>query len=250
MRAPDHPTGDEGGNNAGGNSGGDSANANSGENNAGQAPDYSQFWNSPPSGGNSPPQGDSAGGNQSGGGTPQGGDSQQQGNSGQEFGRELATRLSQTQFAPVFTDEVVTALDSGNLQAANEAIANVGRQAVQQAVVMTAEIMQRFGGTLLSRAEAMIKEQLGNRDNDATLMENFPQVAANPAIAPMVKMVFDQSLVNAGGDRQKAIQMTKDMLTLMTTNVGNELGLNTPPPAGGDGMTVGAKSLVADLLGR
>jgi hypothetical protein len=91
-----------------------------------------------------------------------------------------------------------------------------------------------------------IQRALGNRDNEITLETHFP-LAKDPTMRPMVQRVWDQALVNAKGNKEKAIQLTKGMLDAF----GSKTSIREPaedPTAGIN--TPASRSLVESLLER
>jgi hypothetical protein len=226
-----------GGNNQQGNSGTENNNGST-QNNNGSGFDPAAFWNEPePSKDKGSPATGSA-------------DSGSSGDSGADFGKQLTERLNSLTFgAPVFNEAVVAELGEGKLDGVNNAIQSQLRQATQQSVVMAAQLMQKHQEVLLTKVKEMISGELGNRDNSATLEENFA-IAKDPALRPMVEGVFNQALKLAGGDRKKAIASTREMLKYMGKTGARDMGIDTPPADPGDTMNDSARSLVDELLGR
>ena len=226
------------------NPGGAGESSESGQNNAGLGFDETTFWQSPSSAGSDAPSGGSAADGATGGGSDSGS------NEGLEYGRQFAEKLTKLSFAPVFNADIATQIGEGNLDGVNQAISQLGRDSVQQSVLLSTEIMQAYGKHLIGQVEAMIQQSFGSRDNDSALMAEFPQVASNPAMKPMVEGIFNQAMKHSKNDRAKAIAMTRDMLKFTATGISGELGLNNAPGGSGDRMDSSAKSLVDELLGR
>lgn len=248
MRAPDHPTGESvaGGNNQPSNTD-PGATGNQSANNTGQSFNPETFWQAPSVSEPAPPSGGSAGTGNPADGT-QG--NQQQTSQAQSVHTKLTTQLQNLAFAPVFSTEIGEQVANGEWDGVNNAIAQVGRESVLNAVTMTAELMQMHGDHLISRVQSMIQEALGGRDNEAALMQEFPQAASNPAIRPMISDIFKQSMLHTNNDRQKAIAMTRDMLKFVGQGVGQDLGLNIAPGGPSDVMSQNALSLVEELMAR
>jgi hypothetical protein len=102
----------------------------------------------------------------------------------------------------------------------------------------------------MAMVQEAIQNALGNRDNNQSLIESFPSMR-DPAMAPIINGVFQQSLKHSGGDRNKAIAMTRDMLKYMGKTATSDLGIEVPPNSREDSfMTDSSRSLVDELLGR
>lgn len=228
-----------GGNNTGGNGGGDSGTGNQGENNSGQKFDLDGFWSEPK------PTAAAAGESGTGDtGTPAGEEQQ-----GADVGKALAQRLNGLKFDALFDQAMIEEMNEGNLANVNERVAAVGRESVRQSLMMSAELMQTFGGRLLSRVEAMIEGKLGGRDDNEILMSEFP-AAKDPAVKPMIQNVFNQAMKHTSGDRPKAVALAKDMLKLVGNRASADFGFETPPGSREDTMGEGPRALVESLLAR
>jgi hypothetical protein len=104
-------------------------------------------------------------------------------------------------------------------------------------------------GKIQEDVERRINAALGNKDNSEFLAQTFPQ-AKDPALAPMIQRVWDQALVNTKGDRQKAIQQTRGMLSAMGKEFApDDIRQPADDPTAGIN-TAASKSLVASLLDR
>jgi len=242
MRAPDHGAGDTGGagggdSGAGGdNPGGNGAPANGesqGGDNPGQEFDAGAFWNEPePEGGKKPSEGD-----------PNDSDP------GREIGQQIAAGIKDFKFDPVFTQEVGEQLAEGKLDGANESFANMARASMQQSVVMSAKIMEHLGGQMMTQMKEMIDSRLGQEKNESTLIESFPSMK-DPAMRPVVEGVFNQAMKHSGQDREKALQLTRNMLKAMGQTGKQDMGIEGPAPDPDSFMGDGPSQLVKDLLAR
>lgn len=235
LRAPDgHPDGGTdsgtGENNGGGNSGESNGDSNS-QNNTGQAPDGTQFWNEPPEDSN-------ANGNNNDGSD----DSQQ-------FGQTINETIQGLNFGELFTADIGTQIQEGDLTGINDRFQELGRSMVTQSVQQSIRIMQRFGAQLLEQSQAQISEALGGRDNDSELVTAFPAAMKDPASAPLVKQVFTQAMKHTKGDRKGAIEMTRSMLSMVGKGAREDLGIPNSNPD--DFMGEGSNLVNLDsLLGR
>lgn len=238
------------GDNQGGNQGGGESQGQGESNNSGQGFDFNQFWNDPQS------QTQGQNGNQGqNGGELQGQNGQSQNGNGsnesQNFGQQLAQRIDGLNFGDVFTAELGEQIADGNFEGINKQMASMGRESIRQSVALAAHVMQQYGQNIMQMVEAKIAESHGSRDDDSALMKEFPSAAADPALKPMIKNVFDQSMKHSGGNRQKAIELTRDMLKLIGNKGGQDFGI--APNNGSDNFNFNeqaSKSLVEDLLGR
>jgi len=250
MRAPDHTAGGgdsgAGGDNPQGNAGGSASQTPAGDN-AGQSFDPASFWQSPPSESQQSPSGGSADSGTQGGGTPA---AQPAADQGTQIGQRFAQQLEQMAFQPVFTQETANQIADGNLDGINSAMVQSHRESVRNAVTMSAQLMQTYGQHLMAQVEARIQEHFGSRDDDASLMKEFPQAAADPGIRPMISSIYKQALGHTKNNREAAIAMTRDMLKYVAKGAGTELGINDAPGNSGDNISPGALSLVEDLMSR
>lgn len=255
MRAPDGHEGGEGGSGGeGGNqaSGGNNEGGNSGEsggsqgtqNNGGQARDFSKFWDG--SGEEPAPSGESAGGSSSGQeGGNQGGNQGGDKNPGQVF----AEQLQNMTFGEVFTPEAIESLaENRDPKALNQGLQALGREATKQAFLMSAQLFQQAMPRLMEQMRSELRSEFGNRDNEADLIKEIPS-AANPALKPLVKSIFDRAMTVTKNNRPEAIAMTKDMLKFQTEQMSGDLGINQAPGNSSDNLT-SETNWVDELLGR
>lgn len=222
MRAPDHPGDGGGGNNAApppaGNSG-DSTSETSEQNNTGNEFDPAAFWNSPASAGDGAPSGESGAGKQGESGTQE----------PSNFGQELATRLSTLTFGdPVFNDEVAGQINEGNFTGVQDRLNAMGQSIVREALAMQVKILRPFAEQLMEQVRQETNQTFNNRDNVESLERLFP-AAKNPAMAKTIQPIYDQALLNAKGDRTKAVEATKEMLRFMAGESAKDLGVEVLP---------------------
>lgn len=228
-------------NNQGGNSGDSNGNSGGGADNGGQGFDLNQFWSDPQpqNGGQSPnqqqPSGDSQGN--------QGGDQ------GSPLGRQLVEQLTGFNAGNLFDDAVAQQINDGDLSGINGRFNELGQNLLRQSIMMNTHVVRAFGEQMVERMQSMIQEHLGGRDNEAAMLEAFPS-AKDTRVRPVIERVFNQSLKINGGDRTKAIEMTREMLKLVGQNASTDLGFETPPSGRDDDLATNAASLVEDLLGR
>lgn len=255
MRDPDgHDAGAQGGqggndsqgggdNNGGngGNNGQSGGNGASPQNNGGGGFDPSSFWNSPPADNPAAPNsGGSASGNQSGG-------TQQNQNEGNAF----AQALSGLNFGSgVYTQEAAEAMGNGNADPFNQNMTNFGREVTRQAVIMSAQLMQRHGQQMEERFQRMVEERFGQRDTEFDLGKEIPSYN-QPGMKPIVDGIMAQALKLTKGDRKAAIEMSKQMLKFSTKNLGQDFGITTPPNGAGNDFGTGqTTNWEEELLGR
>lgn len=225
-------------NNTSGNSGAPGGSGESSANNGGQGFDPVSFWEEPArepgSAGESQTQQQS-----------QGQQPQQQPNLGAQLMQEIRAITP----GNVFNQDIADQLADGNYDGLNQSLAQMQQTAIQQSVVMASRVMQQFGQGLIQMVRDEIAQSHGNRDNDAALTDAFPS-ARDPKVRPMIQNVFNQALKHSGGDRTKAIAMTRDMLKIVGQTAASDFGVTTPPNNAADYVTDGASSLVDELLGR
>ena len=239
MRAPDHPgdagaaTQQQGGNNGGqggeGNSGG-GASGDSGANNAGETFDAASFWNGPAPAEGAAPSGESAGGNGGESGTQGGGNGNNQG----QFAQQLTERLNGLTFGdPIFNAEVAEQINEGNYDGVQQRFNAMGQQIVREALAMQVQILRPFAEQLMEQVRGETQQTFNNRDNKESLVTLFP-AAKNPVMAKTIQPIYDQALKNSGGNREKAVAQTKEMLRFMAGESAADLNIEIAPRGQGD----------------
>lgn len=204
--------------------------------NTGQQFDATSFWADPQSSGDSNNQ------NQQGQG---GGNDDSSGN----LGTTLVERLQATQFGALFDDAISQEIADGKLDGINNRFNDMGRQMIRQSLMLNAEILRAYAPTIMSQVEQLLDSRLGSRDDQETLVKEFP-AASDPKVAPVIRQVFDQSMKHAKGDRKAAVQMTKEMLKIMGQTASADFGFESPPNSRGDSNSDATASLLRDLLER
>ncbi|MGL5935883.1 MAG: hypothetical protein ACRCZI_09715 [Cetobacterium sp.] len=234
MRAPDdHPAsaGDvsqpSGGNNGGqggdGNSGTD-ASGESDSNNTGNNFDPTSFWDGPAPASGAASSEESAGNN--------GGESDAGGGNG--FAQQLTDRLNGLSFGePIFNDEIAGQINEGNYQGIQERLNGMGQQIVREALAMQVQILRPFAEQLLEQVRNETQQTFTSRDNKESLVTLFP-AAKNPVMAKTIQPIYDQALKNAGGNREKAVAQTKEMLRFMAGESAADLNIDVAPRGQGD----------------
>jgi hypothetical protein len=230
MRAPDHPLSDDSastGDNKGGNAG-DSENDDTTGDNASQANELDAFWEDKPA---EKPEGESEDDTAA---------------ASQALGAELGGLIKSFKAPEVFTKEIADKIAEGDLGGVNEAMAARDTALMQHQMVVTAKLLGGVIDRLSADFEGRIQRALGNRDSEVTLETHFP-LAKDPQMRPMVQRVWDQALKNSKGDKEKAIRLTKGMLSAF----GEKTSLRDAPadPTAGVNSRA-AQSLVASLLER
>lgn len=238
MRAPDGhtdpittPAG--GGNNGGGQgegNGGSAASGGSDSNNTGDQFDPVAFWNGPAPAEGAAPSGESAGNN--------GGESGTNGNGGGgnqgEFAQQLTQRLNGLTFGdPIFNAEVAEQINEGNYDGVQQRFNAMGQQIVREALAMQVQILRPFAEQLLEQVRGETQQTFNQRDNTESLERLFP-AAKNPAMAKTIRPIYDQALKNAGGNREKAVAQTKEMLRFMAGESAQDLNIEIAPRGSGD----------------
>lgn len=229
------------GDNTGGNTGG-TTNAGGTQDNAGETIDPAAFWAEPkPAAAGSPGSPGSADSGAAGGGQ-----------TGDNTSQEFTNRIGKLNFGDTFTPEIAKQVAEGDMTGVNKQIAGQMRQATQEGLVLSAQLMQLHGDHLMTKVAQLIDSRLGTRDNTASLQESFPTYT-DAGMKPVIDGMFNQAMKHAGGDRTKAIAMTRDMLKYVGKTGAGDLGITTPPGGPGDDFgasSTNSKSLVDELLGR
>jgi hypothetical protein len=148
-----------------------------------------------------------------------------------------------------FTKEVADAIANGDLDGINKALTASHQETIKQAVQLSARLVGAVMDRMTKDFDARIEGKLGQRDDTAFLQSKFP-VAKDPAMAPVVQRVWDQSLKHSKGDRTKAERLTRGYLEAFGSAAA-PASIRTPPDDPTHGVdTAASKSLVESLLGR
>lgn len=234
MRAPDHPmdggaTPPAGANNgtppAGNSDLGTSGGSDS--NNAGNEFDPASFWNGPAPADGAAPSRESAGnsGGESGTkpGTQEGG-----------FAQQLTERLNGLTFGdPIFNQEVAEQINEGNYDGVQQRFNAMGQQIVREALAMQVQILRPFAEQLMEQVRNETKQTFDTRDNSESLVKLFP-AAKNPVMEKTIRPIYEQALKNSGGNREKAVNQTKEMLRFMAGEAAADLNFELAPRGSGD----------------
>ena len=206
-------------NNTGGEQGGNKNNE-SNNNNTGQEFDPSSFWQEPAEESSAPKK------------TVEGQEGNQAKPGNEDSSNQLGTKLSQQiqGFAAkeVFTAEVVEGINEGDFSKFDANLSKAMQSSMEQNLQMTVQVMQQFGTKMMEAIEAKINSSFTSKENYDELHTQIPS-AKNPAVAPIVKSIYDRALVLAKGDKTKAVTMTKNMLNSMASETGKDAGLHVAP---------------------
>lgn len=253
MRDPEGHAGGfdspQGGDNGGSNSG-EGGNGGSTPNNGGQSFDPMAFWNSPDEGGES----GNGGENGTKSTTPSGGQQNNGGNGGENTppanpAQQFVQQIQSIDFGKsVMTDQVVKDLGDGNYDSFHENINAMGRNIMAQTFQMMLPLMQQIRDSAVQMAEQKFTGTLGNRDNNSLLSKEI-SAYNNPASRPVIDSIFNRAMTMTKGNKEQAIQFTKDMLKFQATELGKEFGI--APPSSEDNFGRPAKiDWMDELAGR
>jgi hypothetical protein len=223
-------------NNGGGDSG-ESQNGGQQSNNSGQSLDYSGFWQDPEAAQTPEP----------------GSQTQQQSNQQQQpnLGQQLNQQITDFNVGDIFTRDVAQQIADGDMSGVNQALVTMSQQVMRQGLAMNVQVMRQFGESFMAQMRQEMRDFMSSRDNESSLESAFPTIANDPGARQTVESVFNQSMKHTGGDRKKAIAMTKDMLGVMGKKLAPVMGFQNAPQSSEDSfMGEGPASLVAELLGR
>lgn len=211
----------QGATNTGGNSG-ESGQSGGESNNTGDGFDPASFWQGPGQGGSSASQGESAGNS--------GSDSGADGSSNEgDIGTALTQQLQSMSFGdPIFTNEVAEQINNGDFNGVQQRFNAMGQNIVRQSLSMMVQILRPFAEQMQNQMREEFQGTLSNRDNMDTLVRDFP-TAKDPRVAPLIQQVFSQALKNTGGNRERAVSQTKEMLRLVAGHTAQDLDLNVAP---------------------
>lgn len=149
---------------------------------------------------------------------------------------------------PIFDDSIATEIAEGKLDGINNRLNQMAQSVMQQTVVMTARLMKALEESMDQRVSGMIDSSQSQTKDEQLLTENF-QAYSQPAMQPVIRGVFQQSLSHTKGDRKAAMEMTKGMLKQMGQLGREDFGIPKPPRNPDDVYGADSSaSLVKDLL--
>jgi hypothetical protein len=233
MRAPDGHGGDS---SASGDNTGVNPDSGTGDpaSNTGQAFDYASFWDKKEEGSGNPDSG-------------QGGDGV---DAGKELGQQLVSQIQSYKASDVFTQEALQKMSDGDLTPLNEGINAAVQGSMKQMLGIVATLLERFESHQQTRFDQLVEGKLQSaqmsQKDESLLSENFKGFA-DPAMRPVIHGVFKKSLEHSGGDRSKALSLTRGMLETMGKLGREDMGI--PRFANpDDGLDEGPARLVQELL--
>ena len=225
-----HPGGGQAENNDPAGGGGNSdpaASAAADSNNAGDKFDPAAFWTGPAPAKDAASSGESAGGN---GGESGTGDKGQQG----QFAQQLTQQLNGLKFGePIFNDDIAKEINEGNYDGVQKRFEAAMQQSVRESLALQVQILRPFAEQLLEQVRNETKQTFSSRDDKESLVTLFP-AAKNPVMAKTIQPIYDQALKNAGGNREKAVAQTKEMLRFMAGESAKDLNIDIAPRGQGD----------------
>lgn len=232
IRSPEGHEGATGGapDNAGGNPGAGGESGASGDN-AGKAPDYSSFWNTEGDGQPGSPESGSAG-------TGQPSSSTQPGTQPQPPAvvQELAAGLQGMKFDNLMSPEMLESFSNGDVKGFNEGMQGFGQAVARQTMQLAIGVMKHMREDMRSEFESKMGGEFEGRERFQDLVGAIPAAGdfKNPA-SKTIRDIYAQALTRSKGDKQAAIQQTKDVMRLQAETFGGSLDLSVAPRSGGDG---------------
>lgn len=189
------------------------------DNNSGQVPDVmAGYWDSPAAGT------DAGDGNQA--------QSAQAPKAPESVPGSLSAfeaKMKSLKFGELVTPEMTEQLQQGDFNGLNQSMTAAMQNSVQQSLMMTAQMLNDFETRMSDKMKTISSQSISTNESRAALMKAIPS-ASNPAIQPIAEGIFAQALKKTQGDNAKAIEMTKQFMTAMTTATAQDLGINTVPP--------------------
>ena len=243
MRAPDHP-GESGAAAGGDNTGGEGAqNSVSGDsaNNSGAGFDLTAFWNTEGGDGNEPPAKSGSAGKDS---TPPSNEP-----AAPSLAQQLGDEFNKLDFGSLFSDQIVADIAENKFESVNKLFGDSMKQAVQASMQMNARVLRAYGEQLMNDVKAEIAATFNTRDDNDTLVRDFPS-AADPKIRPAIEKVYSQALKNTKNDRAAAVAQTKEMLKLMSQITSADLGVEIAPRGPADSRAPSPTDWMKELAGR
>ena len=236
--------GHEGANGGGGsdNNGGNSGGANGSEanqNNNSNEPDYSAFWDQGAGDGTGSPESGSAGA-----GSPPAPQGQQQPqNQPSPIAQELGQQLAGMKFEALVTPEILESFGSGDPASFNEGLNGFGQAVARQTLGMTVGIMRHFREEIMNEMRETMGGEFQQRENFSDLVAAIPAAGKSGPASKTIQDIYKQALSRSKGNKQAAIQQTKDVMRLQAEAFGGDLGLDVAPrDAGGRSYSPPAKT--------
>ena len=236
IRSPEGHEGANGGgaDNGGGNSGAGGESGAS-EDNGGKAPDYSGFWSSEGDGQTGSPESGSAGTGQPSSSTQQ---PQNQGQQPQQpqIVQDLANGLQGMKFDNLMSPEMLESFSNGDVKGFNEGMQGFGQAVARQTMQLAIGVMKHMRADMMTEFESKMGGEFEGRERFQDLVGAIPAAGdfKNPA-SKTIRDIYAQALTRSKGDKQAAIQQTKDVMRLQAETFGGSLDLSVAPRSGGDG---------------
>lgn len=147
--------------------------------------------------------------------------------------------------AGLFNQEVTAELEQGNYNGLNQRFNGMMQDVAKQTLMMTLQMMKALRENMVSDMDSRFASQITANDDTKFLEDKFPS-AKNPAMAPVVKRVWDQALTLSKGNRGEAEKTTRIMLAEIAKGMGVDSGLNPPAdPRGSTGTLVGLEQMLS-----
>lgn len=230
-------SGDQGAANTGGNSGGES-NGGRTENNDGQAPDLTSFWNPEGEDGKSPNSGSADG-------------SDSPSNPPVNLAETLGAQLNGMNFGELMSPEILESFSNGDVKGFNTGIQEFGKNVAKQTLGMTVGIMRHLRDEMMAEVDSRMSGEMNSRENYAALESAIPS-AKDPVAGTTIKGIYAQALKRSKGNKEVAIQQTKDVMKLQAEMFGGDLGLSVAAKNSGDSHYTPPKATnwLEELAGR
>lgn len=173
--------------------------------------------------------------------------SQQNQNGGQQNqqnqqGNGIDQIINALQFGDAMNDDIAAAMNEGDYSKFNEGMVKMQRDAARNMLQINGQLLQAFGDQLLGQVKNLLQGTLTERDNSSYMDEQFPGL--NPETKGLVANLFNQAMTRTKGDRVKAADLTRKMMTKVGIQAGGKSSSNQQPGSNtGGNQTDWAKEL-------
>lgn len=161
----------------------------------------------------------------------------------------LAASIQSLKFAPVMNDAAIAELAEGKTDAFHAQLESFGKEVTQASIRNMIPIIAQIRDQLREEFKSEMSGTLKSRDNAADLEAAIPS-AKNPAVRPIVDSIFNRAMTVTKGDRKAAIDMTKEMLRLQSTTLGEDIGLPARTAGDNESLVPSKTNWLEELAGR
>ncbi len=145
----------------------------------------------------------------------------------------IVQKISEAKFgnAAFLTPDVLNKMGENDFTGFNGGLESFGRDVLAQSAQTTSAMLQHVIPAFLQHVTDMVESKFGGRDMSSFLESNL-QAAKDPALAPVVRNIFDIAMKQTKGDKNAALAMTRTMLQTVGTGIAKDVDLTLPTSNG------------------